>query len=251
MGNGYASPSQGDYGWLIDEIQRIQVRLAELETPSGTSMNSLVAQVQQAIANINTTVNAAISANSYTKTQIDSKIASPGSITPADVAAAGQVSSNGAPFKSQASYNYTVATSYFSLWIDGVTYQIGLSPSSELVKTDIVPMTDGLARVMALRPIRGRYLWDDSDTPPKVFLLAEEVRAAGFGPDVAPVATEDMPIEGPDGSVTVIPAGTAAGVNYSQLVVPLIAAVQEQQSVIEQQQSMIAAFAARLDAAGV
>lgn len=246
MAGGYVSPSQGDYGWLVDELQRIQMRLAEVETPTGTSMNSLVAQVQEAIANINTTVNAAISANSYTKTQIDNLVANPpaGSNVTGNVSASGQVSSNGAPFKSQPSYNYTVATSYFSLWIDGVTYQIGLSPSSELVKTDIVPMTDGLERVMALRPIRGRYLWDAAETPPKVFLLAEEVRSAGFGPDVAPVATEDMPIEGPDGSVTVIPAGTAAGVNYSQLVVPLIAAVQEQQAVI-------AGLTARLDAAGI
>ncbi|WP_295012004.1 hypothetical protein [uncultured Microbacterium sp.] len=243
MGNGYASPALGELGWLVEQLQQIQVRLAELETPTGTSMNSLVAQVQQAIANINTTVNAAISANSYTKSQIDTKIGSPGLIAPTDVAASGQVSSNGGPFKSQPSYAYAVATSYKGAWIDGVTYQIGYSASSERVKTDLQPMRG--SRILDLTPYWGRYVWDDPTSPPKAFLLAREVQDAGFGPDVAPVV-EDAPLvmrdsHGDpiqvDGRDVVIPVGEAYTINYGQLVVPLIAAVQ--------------ALAARLDVAGL
>lgn len=73
MAGGYTSTTPGDLGWLIDELREIQRRLRELETPTGTSMNSLVAQVQAAIANIDTTVSASIAANSYTKAEIDSR----------------------------------------------------------------------------------------------------------------------------------------------------------------------------------
>ncbi len=80
MSGGFRSPPGDQYEAIVEALRGLGERLSELETPTGTSMNSLVDQVQLAIANINTTVNAAISANSYTKTQIDTKIASPGAI---------------------------------------------------------------------------------------------------------------------------------------------------------------------------
>ncbi|MDJ0323391.1 hypothetical protein QMG61_06395, partial [Cryobacterium sp. PH31-AA6] len=54
----------------FDDIFR---RLRELETPTGTQTSSLVRQVQSALANINATVTAAITALSYTRAEIDSK----------------------------------------------------------------------------------------------------------------------------------------------------------------------------------
>lgn len=256
MAGGYFSPPLGEYGEVVAELQRLAERLAELEAPTGTSLNSLVAQVQEAIANINTTVTAAISANSYTKTQIDSKIASPGGISPttvtasSDVSSSGQVSSNGSPLKSQPSYNYSVVTSYKGAWIDGVTFQIGYSASSERVKTDLQPLED--SGIFDLTPYWGRYVWDDPASAPKVFLLAREVQQAGFGPDVAPVVEgEPLIMRGTDGEPirvddqeVVIPVGEAYTINYGQLVVPLIAAVQSQQHLIEQ-------LTARLDTAGL
>ncbi|KJL37040.1 hypothetical protein RR49_01152 [Microbacterium ginsengisoli] len=245
MGSGYSTPAQGELGALIRELQSIQRRLDELETPTGTSVNSLVAQVQQAIANITATVTAAIDLNSYTKAEIDAKVASPGAITPTtvtasgamsatDVTASGQVSSNGAPLKSQPSYNYPVATSYKGAWIDGATYQIGYSSSAGVTKTGLTAMTaDDVNRFLSLTPYWGRYVWDADDSPAKVFLLAGDVQAAGFGPDVAPVVdtTEPLHMVGPDGASilgtdgnpVVIPVGEAYSINYSQLVVPLLA----------------------------
>lgn len=44
MGNGYQPPSQGDFGWLADAMRDVERRLAELETPTGTSVNSVAAQ---------------------------------------------------------------------------------------------------------------------------------------------------------------------------------------------------------------
>lgn len=73
MAGGYVAPSGGQLDVLADALKKLSDRLYELEAPTGTSMNSLVAQVQQAIADITTTVTAAITANSYTKTQIDTK----------------------------------------------------------------------------------------------------------------------------------------------------------------------------------
>lgn len=36
--SGYRNPTQGDFGWLEDELRQINVRLRELETPTGTQM---------------------------------------------------------------------------------------------------------------------------------------------------------------------------------------------------------------------
>lgn len=248
MGNGYYAPPQGEYGPLVDDLRRLAERLAELEGPNGTSMNSLVDQVQDAIANITTTVNAAIVANSYTKTQIDNLVANPpagsnvtGNVTASgnvsaggDVSSSGQVSSNGAPLKSQPSYNYVVTTSYKGVWIDGATFQLGYSSSAEASKKDLAQMTaDDARRLLNLTPYWGRYVWDDESMPLKVFFLAEDVQAAGFGPDVAPVVEGEpfamvdstgAPVVGADGNPIVIPVGQAYTINYSQLVVPLIAA---------------------------
>lgn len=252
MSGGYVSPPQGEYGALIDELRRLAQRLAELETPTGTSVNSLVDQVQLAIADIDTTVVASITANSYTKTQIDGLVANPpaGSNVTGDVLASGQVSSNGSPLKSQPSYNYAVATSYKGAWIDGVTFQIGYSASSELVKSDLQEMQD--PQILGLTPYWGRYVWDTPDSPLKVFLLASDVQQAGFGPDVAPVVEgEPLHMHGMDGEPilvdgeeVIIPVGQAYTINYGQLVVPLIAAY-------KQQQQQIADLTARLTAAGI
>ena len=38
MSGGYRGPSQGDFGWLEDELRQIYARLRELETPTGTQM---------------------------------------------------------------------------------------------------------------------------------------------------------------------------------------------------------------------
>lgn len=112
-----------------------------------------------------------------------------------------------------------VTSGYVSAWLntDG---RLGATASTRASKRDLVPLTD-LSGLLSLTPYLGRYVWDADDAPLKVFLIADEVQAAGFGPDVAPL-DED---------------GEAFTVNYSQMVVPLLAAVQ--------------ALTARLDAAGL
>lgn len=224
MGGGYKTPPGDGLEVIIQELRELWRRLRELERPTGTSLNSLVDQVQQALANITTTVTAAITANSYTQAQIDNKVANPpagsnvtGSVTASgDVTAAGRVTS-AAPFLSPGSYAYQVTTGYVAAWInnDG---QIGYSPSTAAVKKDLEPFPDDLADAfLALTPYLGRYTWDEEGSPLKVFLLAEETKAAGFGPDVVPLDE----------------AGDPQSINYSQLVVAALAALKRQQAQID------------------
>lgn len=177
--------------------------------------------------------------------------------TSGGVSADGQVNSE-QPLRSPGSYNYTVATSYQAAWIDGVTFQIGRSASSQVVKTALVPMVQADAdKLLNLTPYWGRYVWDDPTVAPRAFLLAKDVQDAGFGPDIAPVTgnpltlltTDGQPILDTTGEPCVVPAGEAYTINYSQLVVPLVAAykfavttIQTMQTQIQTMQTQIAAL---------
>jgi hypothetical protein len=246
MAGFYKAAPQG-MNALVAELQEIKRRLSVLERPTATQLSSLVPQVQAALANIITTVNDAIEMNSYTKAQIDSKVASPGNITPGNVTASGQVQSNGAPFLSVPSHNYIVNKGNWVVGYIDSDGAVGTSPSSEAVKVDLEAMDEAdAAKVIGLTPYWGRYLWDAADSPLKAFVLAEEVQAAGFGPDVAPVVTghEAMNVSADPDRPVMIEPGQAWTVNYAQLVVPLLAAVKAQQTRID-------ALVSRLDAAGI
>lgn len=75
MAGGYRPGTGDQYDSLVEELRRIARRLAELETPTGTSVTSLVEQVRVALADITTTVTNAITSLSYTQAQIDTAIA--------------------------------------------------------------------------------------------------------------------------------------------------------------------------------
>lgn len=142
-----------------------------------------------------------------------------------NVSASGQVSSNGSPFLSLPSYNYQVTTAYKAVWING-DGQIGYSASTRAVKKDLQPFPDDLTKAfLNLTPYLGRYTWDDESAPLKVFLIAEDVEAAGFGPDVVPTDANGVP----------------ESVNYSQVVVPLLAAVKSLQAQVTTLQNRLAA----------
>lgn len=186
----YPTPSGDGLMPLMRDLSEIRRRLSELEQPTGTSMNSLVAQVQEAIANINATVTAAIAANSYTKTQIDSKIASPGNINPANVSASGSISASGGLTVSgevrMPNVPVTILTSaYFATY--GSTNdggRMGHVPSSRRFKQDIAPAALEPDQLLALQLVTFRYieavneLGDDADT--EIGLIAEDVHDLGM-----------------------------------------------------------------------
>jgi hypothetical protein len=237
VSGGYPSGSNDPLIALTSEIRKLWAAIRDLSRPTGTSVASLVDQVQAALANITSTVQDAIAANSYTKTQIDSKIASPGDIAPGNVIASGnvtssgQVQSNGAPLKSLPSHDYTVQSSYVATWTDG-DGTIGTSPSSVQAKVDLTAWSsDDVAKFLdTVTPYWGRYVWDDPASPMKVFVTAEDVASAGLGTDVAPTVDRDEPmnIGTPDDPVLIDP-GKPWTVNYSQLVVPLLAVAKSQE----------------------
>lgn len=101
-GNGYDVPDADRLGPIIDRIKQIEQDLKDLQRPTGTSIGSLVEQVQAALANITTTVTNAIAQQSYTRQQIIDRIAEPST----GVAADGPVS--GTTLASQ--YQLTVGT---------------------------------------------------------------------------------------------------------------------------------------------
>lgn len=236
MAGGYGQGSSDPMEQFAQQFRDIWAALRDLQRPSGTNIAGLVNQVQAALANINATVTAAINANSYDKATIDGKIASPGNIAPGNVTAAGQVQSNGGPLKSQPSHDYIVHVgNWVATWTDG-DGTVGTSPSSGAVKVDLAAMgPDDVAKLLSIPAYWGRYSWDEPDAPLKAFVLAEDVQAAGFGPDIAPVVSvEPMNISAdPDNPVMVQP-GDAWTVNYSQLVVPLLAAVKQLATRVEE-----------------
>lgn len=184
-------------------------------------MQVLYADVRTLFDNLDVRVTelvyAIIPALTYTRAEIDGKVASPGAIAPTSVTASGQVHS-AAPLRSPGSRSYVVSSGYAGAWIndDGT---IGISPSTRTLKKNLTPMSgpspadvDAVEALLSLTPHWGHYLWDDDGAPLKSFLIAEEVHEAGFGPDVVPVGSDGEPFT----------------LNYSQLVPALIAALQAQ-----------------------
>jgi len=230
MAGGYPSQSPEPLAPFSDPIKSLSERVRRLETPTGTSMQNLAAQVQASLAGIDQKVQDSIAANSYTKAQIDAKIASPGTIAPTNINATGNIgaqgaiTSNGSISTGQSvsaqnliigvgSHNYNVSTNYVAAWING-DGTFGTSASSRAVKRDLEPLPKGhVDRLLRLPTYRGRYIWDADDSPTKSFLMAEDVLAADLGDDI--VAT----VETDDGPLLVL--------NHALLTVPLLAAVQQ------------------------
>jgi hypothetical protein len=210
MAGGFAAPDRGEFGALTGALQDAQRRLDELETPTGTSLSSLVAQVQEAIANIVTTVNAAIEENSYTRTQIDTritdKVATPGDIAPEDVTATGNVSgvdvtASGAVaaagnitgasgtfpggLSSADAYGHLVTGggSYRAAWVHESGF-FGYAPSSREFKTDEMPARFAVEDVLKLQATFFRYFaatpYDQEQQPEILGAIVEDVEAAGF-----------------------------------------------------------------------
>lgn len=254
MGSGYTTPPQGEYGELMKLLGETQRRLAELETPTGTSVNSLVAQVQEAIANITSTVTAAIAANSYTKTEIDTKIASPGAITPTSVAATGALSGTtlttsgdtqvGGQLRAPDAVTNVITSPRYSMWIETGTGRLGNTSSSRRYKQDIADAQIDVDAFLSVVPfvfhyiaeVRKRddptfeeYVGPDYVVADEYGLMAEDLHAAGMTPWVYYDAE-----------------GRSDSVNYTMLVVPLLAAARAERAARERVEEELRALTERV-----
>jgi hypothetical protein len=233
MGGGYKPPPGDSADALVRPIVDLRRQTRDLQRPGGTRLGSLYDQVQQALANIATTVTDAINSLSYTKSEIDSRIstavASPGNITPGSVAASGPIS--GTAVSSSGDVNAsgqvvsagvivspgtkanTVTTGYSSLWADA-SGNFGANTSSRRYKQDITPVLTDLPGFLGLTTYRFRYIAAveefGDDAPWELGLIAEDVV------EVAPWAC----FYEEDGV-------TVKGINYDRLVVALLNVVQD------------------------
>jgi hypothetical protein len=233
MGQGYKAVPRGDISPIVDAIGDVAKRTGKLETPTGTSLANLVAKVEAAlvnlIANVNSLVNDAIAANSYTQAQINSLVANPGNIAPVDVTASGRVYSAGAVV-SPGSKATTVTVGYSAVYIDG-TGVMGGNTSSRRFKQDITPVQTNYAGFLGLTVYKFRYieaveqLGDDAAW--EYGLIAEEAV------EVVPWAC----FYEADGV-------TVRGINYDRLVVALLNAAQDHEARITAQQAQIDALLA-------
>jgi len=137
----YPTPPGDSVQPIVDAIGDVRRRQREIERPSGTNLNSLVAQVQAALANINATVAAAIAANSYTKAVIDGLIANPpsGSAVTGNISATGDVTATNVTgtnvFAQSLSTNITAGR--VQLWGRTSDGYIATAVSSEKFKSNI------------------------------------------------------------------------------------------------------------------
>lgn len=150
---------------LTRELDEIKRRLRELETPTGTQKASLLNQVQTQLASIDQRVTDSVAANSYTRAQIDSKVANPGDINPGNVNASGGVSSPGtvrgdAGLTSVGAYNLNVTTlpgDRRTAWIHA-SGALGQTVSSRRFKTSIVRVPSTAAQFLQVMPALFEYI---------------------------------------------------------------------------------------------
>jgi len=213
--------TDSSFGPLRDEILRIKERLRDLERPSGTAIGSLVDQVQTQLASIDARVSTAIAANSYTKAQIDSKVASPGAISPTSVSASGSVAAGGnvsasgqvisaGILNSPGTKANTVTVGYSAVYIDSAG-NLGGNTSSRRFKTNITELDVDLDALLALQGVRFQRHTDVLEmgeaAPWQSGFLAEDV-------------AEVLPL-----NVWHDEDGRVEGVRYEEMVVPIIMAL--------------------------
>jgi hypothetical protein len=102
--------------------------------------------------------------------------------------------------------------------------------SDERLKDIIEPITDAANKVATLRAVIGKYKTDEDGTR-RSFLIAQDVQAVL--PEAVNVQDDEQ---------------KTLGVQYTEVIPLLVAAIQEQQALITGQQAMLASLTARIEA---
>lgn len=110
----------------------------------------------------------------------------------------------------------------------GSTSWVGLS--DERLKTDLTPIADAVSKVSSLRAVTGRFKTDEEGVS-RSFLIAQDVQAVL--PEAVDVRDDEQ--------------GTL-GVRYTDTIPLLVAAIKEQQALIQSQADIISAMESRLTA---
>lgn len=231
-----------DEAWLNRQLEDMNRALRELPP-------SVAASFAPVMANLQATIIATIQATYSTTAQMNTAIAHPGAINPTTVNSGSQTVTGDINLSGDLYTPHGRATPVTSNYVaaylnnDG---RLGATASSAAVKVDLAAMDAAdAAKLLAVTPYWGRYMWDDPDSPMKAFLLAEDVQAAGFGPDIAPVVDGDTAMNiGTEEQPVLMQPGQAWTINEAKLVPSLLA-------IVRMQQAQIDALTSRLDAAGL
>ena len=270
---GYHTPPGDGLEPLIRELKDIRTQLRDLQRPSGTNIGNTAAQVQILVAkveatlvNIDASVQASISANSYTKSVIDGKVANPpaGSAVTGNVSATGTVSGTTGTFNtglySTDAYSFNITGTRVSGWhqSDG---HIGTASSSERYKTNIVPANIDPLAVLSIGVKHYNYIAevakrDDALSPDyvgpshkvhvEVGAIAEELHAAGLWEFV-------VYERAPDGNLLRDASGgpIPEGIHYQMFSIAVLSAAQYLNKLATQQGNELADIQVRLTAAGI
>lgn len=155
----------------------------------GSQFIRLYEKMQALIANLQTTVTNLVTSLTYTRAQVDARIASPGNISPGHVIASGNVSANAGSFPAGLSsvdvYNHLVTGggAYRATWVHETGF-LGYAPSSRRFKTNERPARFTVEQVLQIQGVIFQYY----ATPPYaqelqrdvLGAIAEDVEAAGF-----------------------------------------------------------------------
>ena len=117
---------------------------------------------------------------------------------------------------------YVAANTTYGVYLSSTTATSWSSASDERVKTDLQPIENAAEKVCSLRAVTGRYISDDSGVR-KPFLIAQDVLA------VLPEAVDTTDPE-------------KYGLAYTDTIPLLVAAIKEQQAIIEQLKADVAAL---------
>jgi hypothetical protein len=205
----YPTPPGDGMAPIVDEFRKLRRRISELERPSGTSIGSLVAQVQAALVDLNAAVIAAT--NNYL---------SSGTVNVTNLTASGTLNGVGG-VKSVDVYNRLVSGSPYKVQYVDSSGQMGYVPSSRRYKRDIVAAELDVRTVMAnIRVVTFRYInavaSHEYVAPTEWGVIAEEIHDLGL------TWLVDYNEEGqPD------------GVKHERFAILLIMNAQEQQSQID------------------
>lgn len=138
MGQGYKAIPDDSVA-IPTALKSVQKRLNTQETPTGTQLQNLVAQVKATLANINTQVAIAVAANSYTQAQIDTKdantLASAEAFAEAGFTGSGGISMADLYTRNGPGFNITATR--VAGWLQSADGRIGTATSSIEFKTAI------------------------------------------------------------------------------------------------------------------
>lgn len=214
----YPTPPGGSVEPIVREIKSLRTRARAVERPTGTSIASLVAQVQAALVNITETVVSATTtflASGFTT----GSMTATGSITAGgSVTATGNVSGADSHLTGDLYSPHgratPVTTGYVSAWLNG-DGRLGASASSLRFKQDIEPAdtTEEVDALLRLALIRYRYIADveeNGDAAPwHLGSIAEYMQQTALA--------EWVPLD---------QNGDAFAINWEQIAIPAVAALQ-------------------------